>query len=349
MTKRITISDIASKVGVAKSTVSLVLNARGSNIPISEETRERVMRVVRECGYQPNAAARALSTKHTGHIGFILSDDMADGLANVFFALCMAGAEAECRSRGYSLNVSLYNLSILDSFIFPAHISQCSVDGVILAGYVEAGVVQKFHNFGIPCVCIGDYMEVRELVPTVANDVVYGTITAVEHALAMGHRQIGLHYPTRRRDLENADAILKRLAPKDYQVRILHTPDNLGDYSAAKPLLQEWFALPQEERPTVMVVGDQTAIALLKEVSKAGLRCPEDLSVISTSDTRLCELATPGITSIHYDLPQLGQWAAGMLIDHIVRNIPLHPDMSKNDFRGKLIVRESCKQITREK
>jgi DNA-binding LacI/PurR family transcriptional regulator len=346
-----TIADIALKAGVAKSTVSFVLNDRGTRVPISEETRQKVLKVVNQYGYQPNSSARALSMKRTGHIGFILSDTVADGWANSFYATCLCGVEAACRKRGYGLNVSLYNLSNVDLFVFPSRIGQRSVDGLILADYVESAVVKRFREFDIPCVCIGENTEVGELIPTVAPDVITTMLKALKYAVQLGHRRIGLHFPTRRPDREAAEFLVKsaKLDPElaSSQITILYT-DNPADYSAAAPLMKSWLALSAEERPTLIIASDQPIISFLNEMSERGLRCPEDISLISSADTRFCGLTNPHITAIHWDLALLGSAAVDLLIDHLDSNKPLGIEMSRNDFVGEMVIRRSCQKLSAE-
>jgi LacI family transcriptional regulator len=349
LAKKMTISDIALKAGVAKSTVSFVLNDRGTRVPISEETRQKVLKVVNQYGYQPNSSARALSMRRTGHIGFILSDAVADGWANSFYATCLCGVEAACRRRGYGLNVNLYNLSNVDSFVFPSRIGQRSVDGLILADYVQSAVVKRFQEFDIPCVCIGENTEVGELIPTVAPDVTTSMLKALQYAARLGHRRIGLHFPMRRPDREAAEFLVKsaKLDPElaSCQLNIMYTA-NAADYSAAAPLMKSWLALSAEERPTLIIASDQTTVSFLNEMFELGLRCPEDISLISSADTRFCEMSIPHLTAIHWDLALLGSAAVDLLVDHLDCNKPLGVEMSRNDFLGELVIRRSCRKLS---
>jgi len=349
MGNRITIADIAREAKVAKSTVSFVLNKKKGQVPISDATRERVMRVVRAYNYQSNPIAQALVTKRTGHLGFILSDDMAGGFENMFFAACLSGAEAECRREGYNLSVSLYNLSCLDSFICPASVNQRSVDGVILAGYIADGVMAKFKEADIPCVCIGDYTERAEAVTAVTNDIIAGNLAALDYAVGLGHRNILVHSPTRHKDMETVEEVRRRFArrPGAAGVRLEYcfTPEHLADYSAAEPLAREFFALPERERPTMLIACDQTSLALLKELGRRKIRVPEDVSLISMADTVLCEMATPGVTSLHFDLPRLGARAVKLLLDCIRDGRELPTDPAANRFPGRIVERDSCRRL----
>jgi DNA-binding LacI/PurR family transcriptional regulator len=344
--KKITISDIALRAGVAKSTVSFVLNEKGTQVPISEVTRKKVLKAVHECGYQPNAAARALSTRRTGQIGFILSDRVADGLANVYYANCLAGIEKACRERGYGLNISLYNLSNLDSFVFPKKVGQRAVDGLILADYAQAGVLAKFKEFDIPFVCIGDDLEQEEKVAAVVSDCFGYMRMALRYLVRLGHRRVGLHTPMRRRAEEYAEEFIRQASNdeqcRDCRVTILRTPDIGADYTSAGPLMEAWLALEEKDRSTAIYGNYQTILAFLKELNRRGFKCPRDVSLFSGLDTPFCGLTEPGITSVRQDMAGLGQMAANLLIDHVENVRPLALKIYQSEFPGELIERESC-------
>jgi DNA-binding LacI/PurR family transcriptional regulator len=344
--KRVTISDIAFRAGVAKSTVSFVLNEKGTQVPISEETRKKVLRAIHECGYQPNAAARALSTRRTGQIGFILSDTIADGLANIYYANCLAGVEKACRRRGYGLNVSLYNLSNLDSFVFPQKVGQRAVDGLILGDYVQTGVLARFNEFEIPLVCIGDDVERGEKVPAVVGNCFEHMWIALRHLVRLGHRNVGIHTPTRQRAEDYFNEFARQVAADvqyaNCRITPLYTPRIGADYDAAGPLMDAWQALKPEDRPTGIYGNYQTILAFQKEMKGRGLKCPQDISLISGLDTIFCGLTEPGITSIRQDMEGVGQMAANLLIDHIENIRPLESKTYPADLSSELVERESC-------
>ncbi len=344
--KRITISDVAARAGVGKATVSYVLNASRTRVPISEPTRQRVIKAAMECGYHPNAAARALSTNRTGHIGFILSESVTGGWGNAYYAACLTGVEDACRAKGYGLNISRYNLSNVDTFVFPARVGQRCVDGLVLTGYIEAAVVQRFKEFDIPCVCIGDDVEVAELVPTIASDIVGGLYQAVSHVAGLGHTKIGYCTHTTRRGLEVCRLLRERTAgeseTKKCRIKVFEAAGGTGDYNAGRPLLKEWLAMEAKDRPTAMIASDQTITAFMNHLYATGMHCPKDVSLISSCDTELCQMAYPALSAVDIDVVRFGRIAAEMLIDHLDEEKPLSPEMSKNDYPCKFVVRDSC-------
>jgi LacI family transcriptional regulator len=254
--------------------------------------------------------------------------------------------EAVCRKRGYGLNISLYNLSNVDAFVFPEKVGQRSVDGLILTAYVEAGVVMRFREFGIPCVCIGDNVEVAELIPTISADVAAGFFQAVEYAAGLGHRRILLYEAPTRRGREIKEKILglagQTPSLSACQLLFYTIPGCLGDYSAGKPLAKMWFSTPEAKRPTCVISSPQTTVALFGELNDRGVRCPRDISLISTGETGVCRYFSPRLTTFHFDHQEVSGFAVNLLLDHLEKGEPLTADMSKNDFPCVLTVRESC-------
>jgi LacI family transcriptional regulator len=338
----IKLKDIAKHAGVSVGTACSILGRREGRY--AEQTRKAVYKAAKELGYHPSAAARALVTRRTGHIGFLLSDTIADGLGNAFFSQMVCGVERACRQTGYGLNISLYNLSNIDTFILPPKVGQRSVDGLVLCGYVEAAVVRRFQEFGIPCVCIGDNVEVAGMIPTIACDFVDGLYQAVTYAAGLGHRQIAFCNESTRRGREVGKLLIERAAATpetaNCRIQMVEFPGGLLNYDDGRPLMEYWLSRPQTSRPSVILCSDQTALSFLFEISRKGFQCPRDVGLICEGDSRMSMFATPPLTSIHYDVEAYGVMAVEMLVKHLDHNKPLTGSMSRIE-PCRLIVRRS--------
>ncbi len=342
----VTLKDIADAVGVGKSTVSVVLNNKPNRIKISEKTRERIFQAVKDLNYHPSAAARALATKRTGHLGFMLSDVVADGLANAFYGRHLAGVERVCRDRGYGLNVCLYNLSNIESFVFPAKVGQRSVDGLILADHVEKAVIERFREFGVPCVSLGESVEVLGEIPTVACQFVDGMFEVVRYLVSLGHKRIAYHVVETRRAQEVLHLVSRRTETDPTMPGCRVVPfcsERVGrDYGSAPELVKQWLAHPPAERPTAIISSDQAIVALLTELDSHGLSCPRNISLVAGGDTSFCKFSRPAVTALAVDCDAMGGTAATMLIDHLEDNTPLTVASSQNDHPCWLVKRASC-------
>ena len=94
-------------------------------------------------------------------------------------------------------------------------------------------------------------------------------------------------------------------------------------------------------RPSAVISSDQTLIALAGELTRRGLKCPGDLSLISSCNTHLCPITYPALTAIDQNLGQLGQNAVDLLIDYLDNDTTLTAAASRNDFPCRLVVRDS--------
>ncbi|MBN1553999.1 MAG: LacI family DNA-binding transcriptional regulator [Phycisphaerae bacterium] len=335
--------DIAKRAGVSVGTASTILRRKPGRY--AEKTRRAVMEAAKALDYHPSAAAQALVTKRTGHIGFILSEAVEGGLRNNYFATILSGVERACRETGHGLNVSLYNLSNIDTFVFPSKVAQRSVDGLVLTGNVEAAVVEKFRSFNIPCVCVGDSVEVGDIVPTVATDIVGGLLQAVLHAHELGHRRVGYHVRESRRPREIAVELARRVQEQTAgrcELIPLETAGAEAGYAVSRKVAALWQSLPESHRPTVLITSDQVAQGLLRWFRSEGLYCPKDIGLICEGDTELCEFADPPLTAIRQNQDRLGYLATKMLIEHLDQDKPLTVDMSRNDYPCNLVIRNSC-------
>ncbi|MFI4913120.1 MAG: LacI family DNA-binding transcriptional regulator [Sedimentisphaeraceae bacterium JB056] len=349
MTKKVTMKDIAKKVGVSHPVVSAVINDNYKSVKVSEKTRKRVLEVVKEMSYFPNAAGRSLSNRRTSTIGFLLSDNAADGLSNAFYSRFLAAIEDACRRKKYGLNVSLYNLSNVDTFVFPQKVGQRSVDGLILAGYLEKTVVNHFREFGIPCICLGEDMEFENMIANVCTEIVPKLFEIFDYLVGLGHKKIGICDESHRHENCFSNRLRRQSseAGRELPADIVEFTASTGfcDYQSGQDLYKEWVGLDINQRPTAMISSDQTVISFMQQLRSNGFRCPEDVSVVSTCDSRLCEYASPAVTAIRHPAVEMGEAAVNILVKAIEEDVDLTAADSVHHIPCKIIYRESCREI----
>lgn len=340
----VTLKDIAARVGVKPPTVSVVLNRKKTKIAVSEKTRKRILEVAEELGYFPNAAAQALATRRTGQIGFLLSDRIKDGWANHFFAKQLEGVEATCRERGYSLSISRYNMSNIETFVVPKSVGRKSVDGLILANAVSKEIVAKIEEFDIPFVCLGQGLASAGY-PSVYGNYVQCLCLCINYLVKKGHRHIALPGPVIPSWRDIYSKTLKHYEPliSSQALRLTEfpLPDERQDYSSAKNVLRLLLEFSSQDRPTAVVGSDQLCVGLVFEMEEKGMVCPEDLSLMAPAETPLCEHFRPPITALRRNLQLLGETAATMLIDHIEQETPLTTIPLEEEDTIQIIERKS--------
>ena len=182
---------IADRVGVSKSTVSDVLRSRNTIVKVSETTKSKIHRAVKDLNYVPNAAARALVTGKTNNIGFLLSSKTTLGLSNIYFSSIMSGVQSAAGSKGYNCVVNCYDLSSIKEFVMPSKVRRKTVDGLVISGRIEEDVLQTFIDSSLPFILVGENADFPvEGVLAVARNIAQDWMTAFEYLNELGHKHI---------------------------------------------------------------------------------------------------------------------------------------------------------------
>jgi LacI family transcriptional regulator len=321
-----TITDVAAHAGVGVSTVSRVLN---DSPRVSASTRAKVLASIDELGYRPNPLARGLSRGRSHSLGVIVP----------FFT----HASAVERLRGVvdALHGSPYDLVLFDvespaqrDEQFAALTRRDRADGLLVLSLTPPRAeVARLAATGMPVVLVD--MPCDENVPAVITDDVEGGRIATHHLVALGHERIafigedpanefGFESSTRR-ELGYAEVL------RDAGIE---PPANLVRYgphdrTVAQRLTEQLLA--QRSRPTaVFASSDVQATGVLAAARAAGLRVPDDLSVVGFDDIEISAYA--GLTTVRQPLYESGRLGAAMLLDAleaatdvepVVRTLPL--------------------------
>jgi len=300
--QRVRMRDVADEAGVDQSIVSRVLSG-DPNVNVRSETRERIFATAKRLDYRPNAAARSLRTARTMVIGMVVPD-----LANVVYASIARGVHQRALPAGYVVMVTSSSTGVqLREMVG-------RVDGVLVAVATdEANPPTELGRDGLPMVLVN--RRERWGVPTVTVDDEAGVARATQHLISLGHLRIGhIAGPQnadtarrRQRGYERAmdDAGLPH--PSDAIVETNH--DEASGHAAACRLLD---ARP---RPTAVVASNVlAAIGAMAAFRQAGLRIPEDISVVGFHDVTLAAYLDPPLTTVRMPLEEMGRRAVGSLL-----------------------------------
>jgi DNA-binding LacI/PurR family transcriptional regulator len=350
VTSRTTIQDIANIAGVAKSTVSSVLSGRNSEIRVGEQTRRRIIQIADQMNYTPQASARALSTGRTYQLGFLLSSKVTLGLANTYFSTIMVGVQNACQEQGYNCAVSTYDLSSVENFVMPSKLRQQSVDGVVITGFVESRIIEIFIERQIPFVMVGDTTDFpRQGMLVVARDMVSNWASLLKHVSDLGHRRIlvpGLEAERSHELMQQGYERFRELNPT-VTLEISAPPVQACDANKFELAFgdgQAWATSDPATRATAVIAHDQWCVAFVSAIQRHGCVCPQDVSVISMSDTQLCKWFNPGITAVDMGLFECGHEAGALLIDLLEQRSSLaeaYRRAASSWTSGKLVVRGS--------
>ncbi|MEQ4921967.1 LacI family DNA-binding transcriptional regulator [Proteus hauseri] len=178
--KRITITDIAKLAGVSKTTASLVLNGRGKEMRVADETIQRITSIARQYQYQPNIHARSLRDNRSYALGLVIPDITNYGFASVAYEL-----EVLCREAGIQLLISCTDENAAQETLAIEHLLSRQIDGLIVASCLQSDFEYQRLSQQIPVVLFDRYFEGTTL-PFVATDATTATqqliadITSIE-------------------------------------------------------------------------------------------------------------------------------------------------------------------------
>lgn len=317
--KRATIIEIARLANTSTATVSRVLS--GSDYPVSDELRKAVKKAAKEVGYVPNAFGQSLKNGKSKDIGVIIPN-----FSNPFYMQMISGIESVCRSRGYNPiicssnsdeNQELSNIELLRT--------KC-VEGLIISSIHKSPLEIQSALHMHKNVVLFDQETTLGDCDYVTFDFENGGYMALSHLLSKGHRNIAfLTAPLENRGSRRAlyrgcqrairewggDAKCTMIV-EDVKV----TNYTRWEYENGRQLANRFLEL--EDRPTaVFVYNDMTAISVMSQLMKRGLRIPEDVSVIGFDNIIMSEFANPPLTTIRQPAYETGSLAAQTIIDKI--------------------------------
>jgi len=316
---RPTITDVARAAGVSEAAVSFALNGRPG---VAEDTRRRILELARDIGWSPSARARALSRRRSHALGLVMSRAPELLAADPFFPTFLAGVETALAGVGYSLVLQVVGDDApAERGAYRRLAQEGRADGVFLTDMRARDTrFELLTELGLPALGVGRPIG-RCPFPWIEVNDRAGTRQAVEHLVELGHTRIGhvggtrglVHSEHRRAAWQKA---MRRagLSPEAVAVGDF---TGIGGAKATSALL----ALP--EPPTAIVyANDLMAIAGASAAIDAGLKLPEELSVIGHDDVPLAAHVTPSLTTVRHDVFGWGETAARSLIALIEGHAP---------------------------
>ena len=295
-----TMREVAKRAGVSPATVSRVLNKTQY---IAPETERRVREVVRELNYHQNVHARRLATGRSDLFGLVISE-----ITNPYFPEIIRGFQAAAWDRGF--DVLLCNTEyqpqraasvirkLIEGDVRGVAIMTSSVDQGMTAELSAAGIGLVFCNLG----------PAAKLVSNIAIDYQRGIAQAIEHVAALGHRRAAVIAGPG--DNRTAITIKQALVAGLNQRQMNPSPVLDSNYRVDAGASAVQAVLSEREVPTVIFCGnDLIAMGAMNALEEAGVRVPEDVSVIGIDDISFAFLARPPLTTISVPRERLGSVA----------------------------------------
>jgi DNA-binding LacI/PurR family transcriptional regulator len=298
------LADVAKAAGVSAPTVSRVLT--GSKF-VADELTERVLKAVRELGYRPNGAARATRSGRHDQVAIVTG-----GTANYGYAKTIEGIEQAARAAGFAVVVTVADSERPDAVgaVLDMVLTQ-PIAGVIALDFDRPGrAVLRAMPPHVPVVAAGGGARRSGAVARALIDEKVAAREAVDHLLSLGHGSVEhIAVPTMGKHSGRTEGWRAALAGAGLAVpKIMHaTWEPASGYQWGEQIASD------DTATAVFCGNDDLAIGVLRALADAGLRVPEDVSVVGFDDQPYAALWKPGLTTVRQDFHDLGRRAFSLL------------------------------------
>jgi LacI family transcriptional regulator len=327
---RVTIVDVARKSGFSPSTVSIVLNEAPLSRYVATRTKEHIRKTAKAMGYRPDAFARSLRSRRSHTIGVMVFD-----LSDPFCTLILRGIEKTLHPTRYlPIMMDAHN----ERKQFEGYLEMLldrRVEGLIVVAnwlFAETDLLTDMEKHNIPTVVIGRDLTASRISSVLVDNAV-GAYAALDHIYKLGHRKIAfirgphsLHDSVNRwRGIEKFAAEHRlKLDPK----LIRELPDMLDANSGFDGGVELTAELLRARRKftALMAFDDLTALGALRALMQAGVRVPEDCSVIGFDGIPLAAFTTPAITTMGQPMEVMGQIGTEWVLRSLEKDGEWRPD-----------------------
>ncbi|MGC1593720.1 MAG: LacI family DNA-binding transcriptional regulator [Candidatus Acidiferrales bacterium] len=347
----VTLRDVAQESGVSPATVSIVLNNAPLARDIPPSTKDRIERAAKKLAYRPKVVSRFLSAKRNRTVGVMVFD-----ITDPFCTLILRGIENSLYQANYlPILTDVHNQRGRFERYLEMLLARPVEALVFVANwlFVDIDLLADLEKRNIPAVMIG-----RELrsgaVSSVMVDNEAGAHLALEHLYSLGHRKIAFI---------RGPKMLVDSSPRWRGVRsfarsmgleidpnlVVDLPDSLdpnSSFDGGFKLTEE--LLKHKKRFTaIMAFDDMTAFGAIRGLARAGLKVPEDCSVIGFDDVIPAGLSVPSLTTIRQPMEALGTAAVGMIMEGINAAIEERESVAVHrQLAPELVVRESTRAVS---
>lgn len=320
LARRVTMREIAERVGVSTNTVSKAL----SNKPdVSQATREVIQRAAAELGYDYSATARAGGSYDSGIVGLVTSDN-----ANPFFAQAVKGVEWTLQSAGFTLLLCNTNEEYVREKNVINMLVERGVDGMILTPtQIRHDDIRSLQDAKVPLVLLGRHF-LNVGVPSVISDDSGGAFYAVDHLLRLGHRRVlFLNAPeyissAAERLQGYREAFRSQGIDVDDSVVRTCRPTKEAAYNEMKSILLEGI-----EFTAVFAFSDLMMLGVIQLFQERDIRVPDDVSLVGFDDIDFVSLLSPSLTTVTQDRFGLGARSAECLLRLMRGESPEEPEI----------------------
>jgi len=344
----VTIRDVARRAGFSASTVSMVLNDAPLARYIRASTKLRIEEVARSLGYRPNQLARSLRSQRNHTVGVMVFD-----ITDPFCTPILRGIESALYQAAY---VPILTDAHNDRTRFERYLEMLlerRIEGLLVIAnwlFVDINILADLEKRSIPTVVIGRRLE-TDSISSVMVDNEAGGVMALEHLYKLGHRSIAfIRGPKSLADSAQRWHGVRSFArsaalPIDPKL-VAQLPDSSHPNEAFDTAcrLTEDMLRRRRSFTALMAFDDISALGALRALTKAGVKVPEECSIIGFDDTAPAALSAPPLSTIRQPMETMGTTAVQIIVDGINSSLEkrdsgvIHLQLSP-----ELIVRDSTR------
>ncbi len=326
--------DVARLAGVSVATVSMVIN---DNPRISRATHMRVQRLIERLGYRPNRLAQSLSSKYTQVLAILLPA-LRHAFADAYFGELISGICDRAGKLGYKVILEQAKPEFIRARHHIEIFERRYVDGILALGVNDRHHFLKDFSEGYYPLVVVDNLFSQWKLDYVMCDYRSGAEQVMNYLLQLGHRQIGLicaapEIRTTRDVRDSYQAKLQTVGIEPVETMVADGKfTEEGGAAAARAIL--------EKHPDVTALfagNDKMALGALHQLTRQGLRVPQDISIVGFDDLKHASFITPSLTTVHLPLYEVGVLACERLIERVHGNV----DRVAETLPTHLVVRES--------
>ncbi len=308
----VTIKDVAKVANVNPSTVSRVI---ANNPRISEKTKKVVREAMETLGYYPNHQARSLANQSTQTIGIVMPNSDGALIENPFFPQVIQGISKAAHDQGFGIYMTtgMTSEEIREEVMSMVHGRR--IDGLILL-YSRIGddLIDLLNKTSFPYVMVGKPYQMEDEITHVDNDNVQAAIDATHYLLELGHTKCAFIGGSL--DLvvtiDRQQGYTMALQQAGLPIREDYIVHQMFQEEGGREAIKELFTIP--DPPTGLIITDDImALGVISYLSESGVQVPDDVSVISFNNSRICRYCSPTLTSIDIHIFELGLQATHAL------------------------------------
>ena len=326
MRKQVSVRDVAREAGVSPATVSYILNDT-PGLSFTPETRQRVLAAAEKLHYVANQAAKTLGSGRAEGIvqsrliGVVIPQtenkrkESHIMFGNPFYGTFLSAVELEARRAGYQLLLSGTNPG--QSYIDIA--KSRTLDGVIILGAYTSDDETEYKKYKIPAVLVDCYGSGDSFFYSVRTDDRLGGYLATKYLIEQGHRRIAIvtgELKAHGVNSERYQGYLDALREAGLTPSLDDVFEGLVGYDYGFEVANA-LARTHRDLTALFASADITAIGLINGLHAAGLRVPEDVSVIGFDDVEYAKMCYPGLTTIRQNIMEKGRQSARLMIEAV--------------------------------